>query len=429
MMVIIYERKMIMDYMPILKDVCLALTILLAVCYAYQIVYMLVPLIKKRKKLPQASQKKYAILIAARNEEAVLPYLLDSIAHQDYPKELVTTYVVADNCTDGTAQAARAHGARVFERFNRVKIGKGYALNYLLGRIREEAGWDAYDAFLIFDADNLLQPNYITEINKVRGAGFEAFCGYRNTKNFGTNWLSSGYGVWYLHDSTHMNQSRMMLGTSCAVSGTGFGFTSQLLEKMGGWKFFTLTEDLEFNTWCVTHGIKIGYSQDAVIYDEQPFDFRQSWRQRTRWTQGGVQIVGRYTGALARGLFQGGWASYATFETSTLTMWGCALSTFTGILTALTAYLARGWGGLGFMLLVSLVGGYLSAMVMGALTVAMEWKHIAASRKMKILSVFAFPVFMLTFIPISLTAVFRKFQWQPTAHTVAISSKALSENS
>ena len=417
-----------MEVLPILKDICIGLCLILTVCYAYQIVYMLVPLFKKHRSLPQAEKKRYAILIAARNEEAVLPYLLDSIAHQDYPGELLTTYVVADNCTDATAAVARAHGARVYERFNRVQIGKGYALDYLLTRIRREAGWDSYDAFLIFDADNLLKPNYITEINKVRGAGYEAFCGYRNTKNFGTNWLSSGYGVWYLHDSTHMNQSRMMLGTSCAVSGTGFGFTRQLLERMGGWKFFTLTEDLEFNTWCVTHGVKIGYSQKAMIYDEQPYDFRQSWRQRTRWTQGGVQIVGRYTGALARGLFQGGWASYAVFETATLTMWGCALSTLAGALTVLTAYLAAGWAGAAAAVLLGLAGGYLAAMVMGALTVAMEWKHIAASRRRKLLSVFAFPVFMLSFIPISLTAVFRKFQWQPTAHTVAISSKALSEH-
>lgn len=416
-----------MDFLPMIRNIWLVLTIVLGICYLYQLVYMIVPLVKKKRQLPPAEQKHYAILIAARNEEMVLPFLLESIANQDYPQELITTFVVADNCTDHTAQVAAAHGARVFERFNKVKIGKGYALDYLLSSIKQTDGLEAYDAFLIFDADNLLKKDYITQINKVRGAGYQAFCGYRNTKNFGTNWLSSGYGVWYLHDSVHMNQSRMMLGTSCAVSGTGFGFTRELLERMGGWKFFTLTEDLEFNTWCVTHGVKIGYSHEAMLYDEQPFDFRQSWRQRTRWTQGGVQIVGRYSGMLFRGLFQGGWASYATFETATLSMWGCVLSTFTGFLTLLTAFLYFGWPGVGISLLLGLVGGYLSAMVMGALTVASEWNRIAASTSMKILSLFAFPIFMLTFIPISMTAVFRKFQWQPTAHTVAISSKVLSD--
>ncbi len=417
--------------MQILKIICRILVVIVSICYFYQIVYMILPLIKSKKKqiLPAAEARRYAILIAARNEENVLPFLLDSIAKQDYPSDKITTYVIADNCTDNTAQVASAHGARVFERFDQTKIGKGYALDFLLTMIQREDGLDAYDAFLIFDADNLLRPDYVTQINKVCGAGYEAFCGYRNTKNFGTNWLSAGYGVWYLHDSAHLNQSRMMLGTSCAVSGTGFGFTRTLLERMGGWKFFTLTEDIEFNTWCVTHGVKIGYCHDAVTYDEQPFAFRQSWRQRTRWAQGGIQIAVRYSGALLRGLFQGGWASYATFEAATLSLWGCGLSALCGALTMLTIFLAE--GSIGFLLAVvlGLVNGYLAAMVMGALTVLTEWKRIAAPNRTKIGSVFAFPLFMLTFVPIAVCALFRKFEWQPIQHTVAISSQTLSEHS
>ena len=198
---------------------------------------MVLPIFRKKKKLPNQPLHRYAILIAARNEECVIPHLLDSIRNQDYPSQLLTTYVIADNCTDHTAQVAAGHGALVYERFDRTQIGKGYALQFLLSKIKKDAGWDSYDAFLIFDADNLLRPDYVTEINKVCGAGYKAFCGYRNTKNFGTNWLSAGYAVWYLHDSAHRNQSRMMLGTSCAVSGTGFGFTRELLDRMGGWNF------------------------------------------------------------------------------------------------------------------------------------------------------------------------------------------------
>lgn len=414
-----------MEVLPILKLICLIFITFLSVCYLYQIVYLVVPLVKKKRKLKEAKPLRYAILIAARNEENVLPFLLDSIAQQDYPADRITTYVIADNCTDRTAEVASAHGAHVFRRYDKTNIGKGYAIDYLLTEIQKETNLDQFDAFLVFDADNLLKPDYIAQINKVCAAGYEAFCGYRNTKNFGTNWLSAGYGVWYLHDSAHMNQSRMMLGTSCAVSGTGFGFTRALLERMGGWKFHTLTEDLEFNTWCVTHGVKIGYCHDAVLYDEQPFDFRQSWRQRTRWTQGGVQIAFRYSGTLARGLFQGGWASYSTFETTTLSMWGCCMTTLCSLLTVLTALLGYGWDGMAFTMLYGLITGYLSAAFVGALTVGLEWKRISVSAKKKLQSVLAFPVFMLTFIPISITAVFRKFQWQPTPHTVAISSEEL----
>ncbi len=414
-----------MDLLFVLQTVCKWLAVILSVCYFYQVVYLFLPMFWKRKKLEDTTPKRYAILIAARNEENVLPYLLDSIANQQYPSECITTYVVADNCTDRTAEVARQHGAHVFSRFNLKKIGKGYALHYLLEQIRQEKGLDAYDAFLIFDADNLLQPDYVSQINRVCNAGYEAFCGYRNTKNFGTNWLSAGYGVWYLHDSAHLNQSRMMLGTSCAVSGTGFGFTRQLLERLGGWNFFTLTEDIEFSTWCATHGVTIGYSHDAILYDEQPSDFGASWKQRTRWTQGGIQIGMRYSGDLLRGMFQGGKASWASFETATLSFWGIILSGCSCTLTFLLAFLMGRWQGVAATLLFSAVSIYGSALCMGALTVLYQWDRIHADTKVKIGSIFAFPLFLITFIPIAATAIFRKFQWQPTRHTVAVSVRTL----
>lgn len=72
--------------------------------------------------------------------------------------------MVADNCTDETARVAREHGATVFERFNKLQVGKGYAVHYLLDQIEATVGLDSFDDFLIFDADNLLQPDYIRQM-------------------------------------------------------------------------------------------------------------------------------------------------------------------------------------------------------------------------------------------------------------------------
>ena len=159
-----------------LQSVLLAITgvlgVLLTVMYAYQVVYLFVPLILKRKnKEKPVKQHRYAILIAARNEEKVIGNLLDSIQRQDYPAELFTAFVVADNCTDATAQIAESHGATVFSRFNKRQVGKGYALEYLLERIEETVGLDTFDAFLVFDADNVLMPYYLNQINKTCEAG------------------------------------------------------------------------------------------------------------------------------------------------------------------------------------------------------------------------------------------------------------------
>ena len=414
-----------MNLYPIFEALSTGLVVLTTICYFYQIIYLILPLILKDKPHGAEKQNRYAILIAARNEEAVLPHLLDSITAQDYPAHLIRTFVVADNCTDRTAELAAAHGATVFSRFNKQQVGKGYALNYLLSRIDETEGLSSFDTFLIFDADNLLEPDYVRQINRVASDGYDAFCGYRNSKNFGANWLSAGYGLWYLHDSVHMNRSRMRLGTPCAVNGTGFGFTRSLLERMGGWNFFTLTEDIEFTTWCATRGIRVGYCHDAVLYDEQPTSLSVSIRQRTRWVQGGLQVSIRYAKDLLKGLCKGGRTTYASFETATLSLWGYGMSILSAGSVLMVAYLTGRWAGLAEAMALGILWAYISFFLIGLLTMATEHRRIKTGLRGKILALVGFPIFMLTYAPIALTAPFRKFQWQPIRHTVAITAQEL----
>lgn len=144
-----------MHYIEILETISWILALLTGICYFYQTVYLAVPFLGKQKAHQSAVYHRYAILIAARNEEAVLPHLLASIAAQDYPADLITTYVVADNCTDRTAELAESCGAKVFVRQNRKEIGKGYALHHLLEQIKASGEYETFDAFLVFDADNL----------------------------------------------------------------------------------------------------------------------------------------------------------------------------------------------------------------------------------------------------------------------------------
>ena len=168
-------------------------------CFSYQMIYLITPYIKKEKEHKTLQLHRYAVLIAARNEENVLGDLLDSIHAQNYPSELVDIYVVADNCTDSTAEVAYTHDAYVYERFNRIQVGKGYALKYLLDQISLSNNLEDYDGFFIFDADNILDENYITEMNKTFNDGYDAVTSYRNSKNFGDNWISHGYVLWFLH--------------------------------------------------------------------------------------------------------------------------------------------------------------------------------------------------------------------------------------
>lgn len=408
----------------IVKTVCQTLLILLSVLYAYHFLYLLLPYLTKPRPHKAEIRNRYAILIAARNEEAVLPHLLDSIARQNYPKELLGTYVVADNCTDGTAHTALSKGARVLIRSSKDRIGKGYALHDLLNFIRDRGELDQYDGFLIFDADNLLHPDYIRSINRTYCDGYSVFCGYRNCKNFGDNWLTSGYGLIFLHECVHMNRSRMIIGNSAVVTGTGFGFSSEVLSKAGGWNFFTLTEDTQFTYWCAANNIRIGYCPEAMLYDEQPSSFRQSWRQRTRWIQGSFQLAPKAGPGLLKSAFRGGWQSRSCIEFLTLSFWGYGTTALVSVVKLCCVFWTDGILA-GFLDLgMALLGAYSSLFVIGLITLVSQWKKIHAKCFKKIVSLFTFPVFMLSFLPIALAAPFQKFQWKPITHSVAIDSSA-----
>ena len=408
-----------MEQYEILNLVSRGLFVLLGVCFFYQVVYLIVPLLLRERPHGPVKQNRYAVLIAARNEEAVLPYLLESIRAQDYPNALVSVYVVADNCTDRTADVAAAGGAIVYRRLDTEHVGKGYALDYLLQRIEAAGTLSQYDAFLVFDADNLLCPDYITNINRVCSDGYDAFCGFRNSKNYAKNWLSAGSALWYLHDSAHLNASRMLLGNMCAVSGTGFGFTRELLARCGGWKFFTLTEDIEFNSFCAANGVKIGFSRGAMVYDEQPETLRQSWRQRERWVQGGVQVSLRYTGRLLRGLGRRRTA-WACFETLTLGLWGALLGAVSFGVSLAWVMVSHGARGALPVLALGAAQAYGSLFFVGLLTTVSCWKRIDATPAQKIGYCFTFPLFLFTYIPIALGALVRKRQWKPIEHHVAV---------
>ena len=186
----------------ILNIVNIVIAALFMLCYSYQIVFIVISLIKKPKIYPETDERfKYAVLISARNEANVIDQLIDSIKKQDHPEELIDVYVIADNCTDNTADVARASGAYVVERFNKELIGKGYALSALFDHIRDTVGFDAYDGYFVIDADNILEPNYISEMNKCYAAGERLVTGYRNSKNFGDSWISQGYSVWFLREA------------------------------------------------------------------------------------------------------------------------------------------------------------------------------------------------------------------------------------
>lgn len=409
--------------LTILQHVTRWIGILFLLFYAYQLLYIPVALAPKKKKPLQAPLRRYAILISARNEEAVIAQLLDSISQQDYPADLVVPFVVADNCTDATARVARDAGAVVYERFDKQHVGKGYALHYLLQQIRDAWGDEYFDGYFVFDADNLLQPDYITRMNEVFGEKYQIVTSYRNSKNFGDNWISAGYALWFLRDAAFLNYPRSRLGISCVVAGTGFLFSREIMLRCGGWPFHTLTEDTEFTVHSIIQGERIGYCGEAEIFDEQPTRFSQSWRQRMRWSKGYIQVLlkdglGLFAGLLGRNSLSCFDMIMSILPAMALTL----ISVFVSVLvTALQLIAGQDILPLIGTSLVSFIPAYFLLFLVGTITTATQWKRIHTTTAKKILYTFTFPLFMMTYIPICVVAVFSKVEWKPIEHKVAVS--------
>ncbi len=396
---------------------------LFVACCCYQAVYCVVRLLKKRHTPAAKRLCRYGVLICARNESAVIGQLLESLRAQSYPSRLVDIFVCADNCTDNTAQIAQEKGAHVYQRQNKLQVGKGYALRFLLEKIGEDFGIGRYDGFFVFDADNLLDPRYIEEMNKVFSNGAKAVTSYRNTKNFGDNWITAGYGLWFLRESEYMNRPRATLGVSCAVSGTGFLFDPCLL-KSGGWDYFLLTEDLEFTADLIARGEKIAYCGTAILYDEQPRRFKQSIIQRSRWIKGYLQVVAKRGPGLVRTLV--GTGSFACYDTLMTTLPACVLTICSFAVNTGMFILgmlgAREEMGLFFQSVLSaLLNSYLLMFVMGLLPLLTEWKRIYCPTAKKLRYAFTYPIFVFTFGLAMVLAVCGNIQWQPIQHTVAVS--------
>lgn len=402
--------------MSTIETINLIISILFYVCYVYQLFYIPIAWFKKDKPHEIEKRNRIAVLIAARNEQIVIGNLIESIQKQDYPAELIDVFVCADNCTDDTAKIADSLGAFVFERNDKTHIGKGYVLNYMLKGIRK-GDFPHYDAFLVLDADNILKSNYITEINKVLSEGYEIVTSYRNSKNYGDNWISAGYGLWFMRESKYLNGSRMKLRTSCAVSGTGFIFSNKVLERYGGWNFFTLTEDIEFTVCNIVDEKKVGYAAKAELFDEQPTTFSQSYHQRLRWCRGYYQVAKRYGIKLINGLFHG---SFSCYDMTMQIMPAAVLSALCIILNlgyALLSFIDHpDWVAFGSSLLGTLLSMFAAVFVIGVITTISERKHIYCSTMKKVLYMFTFPFFMTTYLPIAVIAMFKNPSWQPIRH-------------
>jgi len=396
--------------------------ILIAGITLYYFVLAFIGIRRKPEKKDYEPVKKFAVTIAAHNEEKVIAQLVQNLQGMDYPRELFDIYVVADNCTDRTAILAKKAGAIVFQRYNDKKRGKGYALEWLFAKIfslKKE-----YDAVVIFDADNLVKKNFLKEMNNKLCDGEKIVQGYIDSKNPFDTWVTNTFSIAFWLMNRMIQLARFNLGISNVLAGTGMCISTDVLKKIG-WGAHSLTEDLEFTMKALMYGIKTSWAHDAVVYDEKPLTFMQSFYQRKRWAQGQIDVASRYLVLLVvKGLKEKKWmyfdAALHLFQPFfTMIGTGFLLIQF---MTFLQPYYTN--------IFIEFIPWAVWQVITGIITVfpvlalyldRIPWRAY--------LGLILFPIFMYSWIPIIFVGFMHRNrkEWSHTKHTRSISYEEIVE--
>ncbi len=234
----------------------------------------------------------FAILIPARNESKVIKGLLDSIKKQTLKIDSTNIYIIVEDKKDPTVTIAKKRNINIVYRKDLTKRRKGYALDDAIKEIIKQN--KHYDAYFIFDADNILDKHFFEEMLKSYKKGYDIGIGYRNTKNGNDSIYAASSSLTFSMINTFSNNYKAKHNLNLTISGTGFYIRGKILEKLGGYPFHSLTEDYELSLYATLHNLSSTYNTKAIYYDEQPTTYDITIKQRTRWVKGYFESRRKY---------------------------------------------------------------------------------------------------------------------------------------
>ncbi len=381
-----------------IADTCMLL------CMAYYAITVIFLLFKKKHIKRYEKTCKFAILIPARNEESVIKSLIESLKKQNYSKDLYDIFVIPNNCSDNTEEVAKGAGAKIINCDEKVNT-KGEALKYTFNYLKE---YD-YNAYVIFDADNIVDQEFLNYANDIILEGYNVAQGYRESKNPYDSWVSNCYSLHYCIQNTFLNQTRVNANWSSFINGTGVVITKKYIDEYG---YFpkTVTEDIELTAQCAINNEKIAFIKEAITYDEQVTTLKQSIKQRLRWSIGTMQCLVKYIKSL--------------IKTKSMV----SLDTILFLLSPLIQVI----GSINFMAHLILNSGYIVNMFifyLASILISIISLKIANKNVLKNLkAILLYPIFLLTWLPLNAIALFkRKYKWQQIKHTKVVSIDKLME--
>ena len=388
------------------------------------------PQLKKNNDEPNI-----CILIPARDESKVISNLIESIKKQTYKINFKDIYIIVEDKKDKTIEIAKSRGINVIIRTNLTnRRKKGYALDDAIKYILKKK--KHYDLYFIFDADNILDKNYFKEMLKSYKNGYDIGIGYRNTKNGNTNIYSACSSLTFSMINTFSNNYKMKHNLTLTVSGTGFYIRGEILEKLGGYPFNTLTEDYEFSLYAVLNNLSSTYNTKAKYFDEQPVDYKTTIKQRTRWVKGYFDARRKYYPLLKEKALR----KDKNYPSLYITLVGVrpyillVISIVLYLLNLLYRVISNSILKipvtnllLQFFLIIFII--YLVLLIFTGILLIKEKDNLRLNRKMKIKALFYNPIFLASYVKCLYLALKNKdLTWEKIEHTVNIEKESKDGN-
>lgn len=379
----------------------------------------------RQKPLPKAQKiHKFAIIIPARNESAVIGTLLESIKAQTMTSDAYDVYVAVERTDDPTCGIAVSFGAEVYVKQNFDKKGKGYVLEEVIDHIFKNRDDRGYEAFVIIDADNVLESDYFDKLNDALDAGYDIAVGYRNSKNWNSGWIAANTGLTFTRFSRFANFAKSRRGNTVFLTGTCYYIKSEIVRAHGGWAWHSLTEDAELTAVAAINGYKTRYIEDAVFYDEQPTDLKTSIAQRKRWVKGYYQNGTTYGERLYDGAMGASTDRLSCFEMSLgATCMACFAICFVayniGNSVLMIKYFATPAAFAALYRVIGAWAGYFIALYADtAIVLFVERKRVKMRFLRKVQTVLTRPLYSMMYLPITLSALTRRVEWVPIEHKI-----------
>lgn len=425
------------EFVTYWTTIALVIVLILAILFGlHEFIYVIWALTHRCHAIKSDKKFKYAVLIPARNESMVINGIFSSLQKQTYDHNYFDVYVIVEDITDPTVEIAKKYGYSYVVRTeleNRRR--KGYALDdgyqYIIKQNKK------YDAFIIFDADNVVEPNYIEELNNLKGMGYEVGSGIRKSTNTNTNWISGTSTLLFAFIYCVDGKGKSKFIKKVNICGTGYFLNSTILEKEGGFVWHSLTEDVEFTKYCYANDINCGYNEDAVFYDEQPETMSQVRIQHTRWIGGFCSVANKYTKQIWHNIFHNKGRKFANYtyiiDITSLVFfvvglfgYGVIMIVFGGLAIANKSWTWDwNWGltdmALGFTSLVLL---YVLMFLSSFIICVREYKTLQMKMSIALRSCLLFPLYFMDFIPAFFKSLKKKNkEWIAIEHKGKVNTK------